>query len=215
MAQTTIGFEDFDGNETNLSNTANVADYGMAGGTGDDVFGRVNGQTGGVGIPFDVVDDTAVDVSGGRAGTNFPADQLGIAGQNTTVFFALNDMDAINVNNAVWTFSGWGAAVINEITIDIVAMGYFESASNDGFIIEAAIDGGAFQEIFRAVTNEAASKMYRPLDGGFVFTDDDPLELFIDGSSTAFGFLDKCDVATGNSRYYIGEFSKYVSKSSN
>ena len=198
MAQTTIGFEDFDGNETNLSNTVNIADYGMAGGTGGDVFGRVDGQAGGVGMPFDVADDTAVDVSGGRAGTNFPADQLGIAGQNTTAFFALNDMDAISVNNAVWTFSGWGAAVINEITIDIAAMGDFESASSDGFIIEAAIDGGAFQEIFRAATNEAASKTYRPLDGGFVFTDDDPLELFIDGSATAFGFLDKCDVTSGN-----------------
>jgi predicted extracellular nuclease len=198
IAQTVIGFEDFDGNEINLTNTANVADYGMAGGTGGDVFGRVDGQLGGVGMPFDVADDTQFDVSGAGAGSSFPADQLGIAGQNTTAFFALNDMDAININNATFTFSGWGAAVISDITIDLAAMGNFEAASSDGFIIEAAIDGGAFQEIFRGATNEAASKAYRPLDGGFVFTDDDPLELFIDGSSTAFGFLDKCDVASGN-----------------
>ncbi|MEH6763670.1 MAG: ExeM/NucH family extracellular endonuclease [Aequorivita antarctica] len=197
QAQTQIGLEDFDGNEINLTNTANIADYGMAGGTGGDVFGRVDGQLGGVGMPFDVADDTQFDVSGAGAGSSFPADQLGIAGQNTTAFFALNDMDAINVNNAVWTFSGWGSAVISDITIDLAAMGNFESASSDGFIIEAAIDGGAFQEIFRGATNEAASKTYRPLDGGFVFTDDDPLELFIDGSATAFGFLDKCDVTTG------------------
>lgn len=197
QAQTQIGLEDFDGNEINLTNTANIADYGMGGGTGGDVFGRVDGQLGGVGMPFDVADDTQFDVSGARAGSSFPADQLGIAGQNTTAFFALNDMDAINVNNAVWTFSGWGSAVISDITIDLAAMGNFESASSDGFIIEAAIDGGAFQEIFRGATNEAASKTYRPLDGGFVFTDDDPLELFIDGSAAAFGFLDKCDVTTG------------------
>lgn len=198
IAQTTIGFEDFDGNEINRTNTANVADYNMGGGTGGDVFGRVDGQPGGVGMPFDVADDTAFDVSGGGAGTSFPADQLGIAGQNTTAFFALNDMDGISVNNAVWTFSGWGSAVIENITIDIAAMGNFETASTDGFIIETSIDGGAFQEIFRAATNEAETKTYRPLDGGFVFSDDDPLELFIDGNGTAVGFLDKSDVATGN-----------------
>ncbi len=198
IAQTAIGFEDFDGNEINLTSTANVADYGMAGGTGGDVFGRVDGQLGGVGMPFDVADDTQFDVGGGGAGSSFPGDQLGIAGKNSTAFFALNDMDGVGVNNAVWTFSGWGSAVISSITVDIAAMGDFEAASSDGFIIEAAIDGGTFQEIFKASTNEAALKTYRPLDGGFVFIDDDPLELFIDGSTTAVGFLDKSDVTTGN-----------------
>ncbi len=205
ISQTVIGFEDFDGNNVNLSSAASVADYNNGGGTGGDVFGRVNGQAGGVGMPFDVADDTAFDVSGGGAGTSFPADQLGIAGQNTTAFFALNDMDAIGVNNAVWTFSGWGSAVVSDITIDIAAMGNFESASSDGFIIEAAIDGGAFQEIFRAATNEAATKTYRPLDGGFVFSDDDPLELFIDGNTTAVGFLDKSDATTGNFDTYTSQ----------
>lgn len=204
-AQTVIGFEDFDGNEINLSGSTNVANYGSGGGAGGDVFGRVNGQAGGIGMPFDVADDTAYNVSGGGAGSNFPADQLGIAGQNTTAFFALNDMDAVGVNDAVWTFSGWGDAVINSITIDLAAMGNFETASSDGFIIEAAVNGGAFQEIFRAVTNEAETKTYRPLDGGFVLTTDDPLELFIDGNLTAEGFLDKCDVVTGNFDTYTSQ----------
>lgn len=198
FSQTVIGFEDFDGGSVNLDSTTNVSDYGGAGGSGGDVFGTVNGQLGGNGMPFDVADDTAVDVSGARAGSNFPADQLGIAGENTTAFFAVNDADAVGVNNAVWTFTGWGSATITDILIDIAAMGDFEAGSSDGFLIEAAINGGTFQEIFRAATNEAAFKTYRPLDGGFVFADDDPLELFIDGSATPFGFLDKCVVATGN-----------------
>ncbi|EDM44108.1 extracellular nuclease [unidentified eubacterium SCB49] len=205
VAQTTIGFEDFDGNEMNLNGTLNVADYNNGGGTGGDVFGVVNGQPNGVGMPFDVADDSVFNVSGAGTGASFPADQLGIAGQNTTGFFALNDMDGINVNNAAWTFSGWGLAQIHNISIAIAAMGDFETSTSDGFIIEASIDDGVFQEIFKATTNESASKTYRPLDGGFVFTDDDPLELFIDGNATAIGFLDKSEVATGNFDTYTSE----------
>ncbi len=197
-AQTTLGLEDFDGNSVNLTSTTNVAEYGMAGGTGGDVFGVVDGQLGGNGMPFDVADDTVEDVSGARTGTNFPGDTSGIAGQNTTAFFALNDADGVGVNNAVWTFSGWGTATLSAITIDLAAIGDFETGSSDGFLIEAAVDGGAYQEIFRAATDESASKTYRALDGGFIPTENDPLELFIDGSATPVGFLDKCDSATGN-----------------
>ena len=69
--QTTLGFEDFDGNAVNLNATANVSDYLSGGGTGGDVFGRVDGQLGGNGMPFDVADDTAADVSGAMTGSNF------------------------------------------------------------------------------------------------------------------------------------------------
>jgi|GEM_PF-975897 len=196
FAQTTIGFEDFDGNAVNLSATANVADYDTA--TGGDVFGVVDGQLGGNGMPFDVADDTVEDVSGARTGTNFPGDASGLAGQHTTAFFALNDADGVGTNNAIWTFSGWGTATLSSITIDLGAIGDFEAASTDGFLIEAAVDGGAFQTIFRAATDETAFLTYRPLDSGTIFADDDPLELFIDGSATSVGFLDKCDPATGN-----------------
>mgnify|MGYP003142610780 FL=1 len=196
--QTTLGFEDFDGNAVNLNATANVSDYLSGGGTGGDVFGRVDGQLGGNGMPFDVADDTAADVSGAMTGSNFPADTRGIAGQNTTAFFALNDMDGVGVNNATWNFNGFGSATLTSIAIDIAAMGDFETSSSDGFLIEASIDGGLFQEIFRAETDEAASKTYRPLDSGTISTENDPLELFIDGSGTAIGVLDKCDPTTGN-----------------
>ena len=40
--------------------------------------------------------------------------------------------------------------------------------------------------------------MYRPMDDGGIFSDDDPLALFIDGSATSAGFLDKSDAATGD-----------------
>ncbi|WP_432411343.1 ExeM/NucH family extracellular endonuclease [Rasiella sp. SM2506] len=196
FAQTTLGFEDFDGNDVNLTNTANVANYNTA--TGGDVFGRVDGQAGGTGMPFDVADDTAADVSGARTGTNFPGDLSGLAGQNTTAFFALNDADGVAVNNATLTFSGWGTATLTSITMDLGAIGDFEASTTDGFLIEAAVDGGAYQEIFRAATDESASKTYRALDGGLVPDFNDPLELFIDGSATSVGFLDKCDPATGS-----------------
>tara|TARA_A100000171_G_scaffold52985_1_gene75012 strand:+ start:8091 stop:12812 length:4722 start_codon:yes stop_codon:yes gene_type:complete len=196
FAQTTIGLEDFDGNAVNLSATANVADYNTA--TGGDVFGRVDGQLGGNGMPFDVADDSVEDVSGARTGTNFPGDTSGLAGQNTTAFFALNDADGVAINNATWTFNGWGTAILSSIVMDLGAIGDFEAGSTDGFLIEAAIDGGAYQEIFRAATDESASKTYRALDGGLVPDFNDPLELFIDGSTTSVGFLDKCDPTTGN-----------------
>lgn len=202
-AQTVLGLEDFDGNSTNLTTTSNVADYNAGGGTGGDVFGRLDGQLGGNGMPFDMADDTTADVSGARTGAAFPGDVSGIAGANTTAFFGLNDMDGIGINNATWTFEGWGSAVITDIQIDMAAMGDFEASSSDGFIIEASINGGSFQEIFRAETDESAFKTYRPLDGGFVFSDDDPLALFIDGSPSAFGILDKSEVATGNFDTYI------------
>lgn len=198
-AQTTLGFEDFDGNALNLNSTTNVAEYGMAGGIGGDVFGRVDGQSGGIGMPFDVADDTAVDVSGARMGGNFSGDTSGLAGQNSTAFFALNDADGVPgaPNNATWTFSGWGAATLSSIEVNLAAIGDFEASSKDGFLIEASVDGGAFQELFRAATNESASKTYRALDGGFVPDLNDPLELFIDGNPTSAGFLDKCDPVTG------------------
>ena len=201
--QITLASEDFDGGSVNLFSTTNVDDYGATGGSGGDVFGRVDGRLNGTGMPFDVADDTVEDVSGARTGSSFPTDQLGIAGQNTTSFFALNDADGVGVNNALWVFSGWGTATIFDIQIDIAAMGDFEASSSDGFLIEASLDSGPFQEIFKATTDEAAFKSYRPLDGGFVFSDDDPLELFIDGATTSIGFLDKCDPLTGNFDTYV------------
>ena len=74
-----IAFEDFDGGAVNLINTDNVFDYDAGEGALGDVFGRVDGST--TGMPFDVVDDTVADISGGGIR---PSDTLGLAGQNTS-----------------------------------------------------------------------------------------------------------------------------------
>jgi len=189
-----LGFEDFDGGAINVSGTANVFDYNSGGGTGGDVFGRVSpGFAAGTGMPFDVADDTVADVSGSGV---FAADELGLAGQNTSAFFAMNDADAVGVNDATWTFNLGAGAVVTDITMDLAGLGDFEASSSDGFTVFAQLDGGGFQEIFKATTDESAFKTYRPLDNGFVFSDDDPLRLAIDGVDTGI-FLDKSDPNTG------------------
>ena len=198
-----IGYEDFDGGAINLNSTSNVFDFNAGGGTAGDVFGRVSAWNGGAGTggPFDVYDDSVADVSGGGM---FAGDVLGIAGQNTSAFFAMNDSDAVldatgaPLNNAVWRFDITSAIAITDITIDIAAMGDFEATSTDGFLIEAQIDGGGWVEIYRGRTNEALAHTYRAMDGGATPLLQDPLEIFIDGSAAAAGILDKSDAATGN-----------------
>jgi hypothetical protein len=194
-----VGFEDFDGGAINLSSTSNVFDFNAGGGTLGDVFGRVSPFNGGAGtgMPFDVADDSVADVSGGGV---FPGDLIGISGQNGTAFFAMNDMDGSGmpqiINDATWTFDISSAISLTDVTIDIAALGDFEASSLDGFQIYAQIDGGGFVEIFRGVVDEDAFKDYRPMDDGGVFSDDDPLELFIDGTATGI-YLDKADAGTG------------------
>lgn len=195
-----LGLEDFDGGAINLSGTANVFDYNAGGGTAGDVFGRVGAAVnGGPGMPFDMADDSVADVSGAGA---FAGDTLGLAGQNTSAFFGMNDMDGNidgngnSLNNAVWSFNLGAGAVITDISIDIAALGDFEASSTDGFLIEARTDGGTYQTIFEARTDEAAFHTYRAFDGGFVFSDDDPLRLAIDGGAFV-SILDKSDAATG------------------
>jgi hypothetical protein len=194
-----IGREDFDGGAVNLLSTTNVFDFDSGGGSDGDVFGRVTRFAGGLGtgMPSDVADDSVVDVSGGGVS---PGDLLGIAGQHTSGFFAMNDMDgagAPGFTDATWTFDISSALSIDNIQVDLAAMGDFESASSDGFLIEARVDANPFREIFRVRTNESAFKDYRPMDDGGVFSDDDPLEVFIDEAVMSVGFLDKAIPATG------------------
>jgi hypothetical protein len=198
------GYENFDGGAVNLNGTSNVFPFNGGGGTVGDVFGTVSQFAGGSGTggPFDVYDDSVADTSGGGA---FPADALGIAGQNSTGFFAMNDSDGFtpSVNNAVWNFDISGATLgLTDISIDIAAMGDFEASSTDGFLIEAQIDGGGYQEIFKGRTDEALSHTYRPMDGGTAVLLNDPLVLSIDGVTTGI-VLDKSDAATGAFDTYV------------
>jgi len=192
-----IAQENFDGGAVNLVSTQNVVNYTLQS-TGD-VFARVSRSDGGLGTggPFDVWDDSVVGNSGGAP---FPTDTLGIAGQNSSAFFAMNDPDGLNAfgnnNNAVWSFDVSSAPSLTTIKIDIAAMGDFEASSSDGFLIEARLDGGQWLKIFQGITDESASKDYRALDAGTVVTLNDPLELFIDEVATGI-FLDKADSLTG------------------
>jgi hypothetical protein len=193
-----VGFEDFDGGDINLTGAANVFDYNAGGGSLGDVFGRVsNFSNGGTGMPFDVADDTVQSVSGGTVSAS---DALGIAGQNTSAFFALADADGSagpGLPDATWTFDISSAISITDISIDLAAMGDFEFSSQDGFRIEAQIDGGGYQTMFLATSDDSANKTYRAMDGGATPNLNDPLELFIDGAGTSVGFLDKADAVTG------------------
>ncbi len=199
-----IGFEDFDGGAVNLSGTTNVFTYDPTGGGGPgtggafgDAFGIVSSvNSGGVGGTFGLWDDTTVDNSGGGI---FADDTVGLGATATTAFFGLDDADGASgpgVTFANWSFDVSSATTLTNIQIDIGAMGDFESA--DGFLIEAQLDGGGFQTIFQGITDEDISKTYRPLEDGNATTLNDPLELFIDGSATGAGLLDKADSITGN-----------------
>ncbi len=193
-----VARENFDGGALNLLGTSNVFDFNAGGGTVGDCFGRVSQWAGGTGTggPFDVWDDSVTNTSGGGV---FPTDTLAVAGQNSSAFFGLNDMDGFLplVNNATWTFDISGALTIHSIKMRLGAMGDFETASTDGFLVEARIDAGAYQEIFKGRTDEAAQKTYRAFDDGDVqAVVQDPLELYIDGVATDT-FLDKSDPVTG------------------
>ena len=197
-----IAYEDFDGGAFNLIGSTNVLDYNAGGGSGGDVFGRVGPfYLGDPGMPYDMGDDTVADVSGGGV---YIADALALAGQYTTAFFGLNDMDGPDgpgFTFAEWSFDISSAATIDGVQIDIGALGDFETASSDGFMIEAQVDGGGYVQIFRGETDEAAFYTYRPFDNGFIFSDDDPLMLYIDG--VAANYLDKSDPATGAFDTYL------------
>ena len=123
-----IAFEDFDGGAFNLNSTSNVFFYGAGGGAVGDVMGIVsNFSTGGVGMPFDMADDTVADVSGG--GIN-AGDTLGLAGQNSSAFFGMNDMDGADAPGftaSTWSFDISSAVSLTSIQMDIGALGDFEA----------------------------------------------------------------------------------------
>lgn len=196
-----IGFEDFDGGAINLNGTTNVFDYGAGGGSGGDIFGRAEPFV--TGMPFDLGDDSAADVSGDGTGSPFPTDARGLIGQNSSAIFGLVDSNG-NIdgagnplNNAVWSFDISSAITIDSIDIDMGAIGDWEASSDDGFRVEAQIDGGGYQTIFLARPDESIDPFtYRAMDSGFIPMENDPLRLTIDGAIDA-GLLDKSDAATG------------------
>ncbi len=192
-ADVIVAQEDFDGGALNLSGMQNVGPFPGAGGDFQNVFGVVLGANqGGGGMPRAVADDTIASVSGSGVS---PGDSLGIAGSATGTFFAMDNPDQVN-NNAVWSFDISSSPGLTRVQMDLAAMGNFNNGQ--GFLVEAQIDTGGYQSIFQASPDTSTSGFqYRVMDGGAAFSYDNPLQVFIDGSSTAAGFLNKSDSLSG------------------
>lgn len=191
-----VGFEDFDGGAVNLIGTANVFDHDPVGGgySAGDAFGRVVPFSA-IGMPFDLADDSVAGVSGGAP---FAGDTRGILGQNSTAAFGMVDSDGLGgLNNATWTFDISSAIAIQNIQIDIGAIGDWELSSSDGFLVQARIDANPLVDIFQGIPDESIDPYtYRPMDGGYIPAENDPLVLSIDGAATGI-VLDKSDPVTG------------------
>ena len=118
-------------------------------------------------IPFAVLDDSL---------NIFPGDTLGIITEgNTDVFFGAVDTE--NPDNsgpvsATWAFDVSGAELGLVLSIDMGAMGDFESS--DFFEWSYSIDGGATMTAFASSVDEAGSHTYT-LEGGLMVTLDDPM----------------------------------------
>jgi hypothetical protein len=190
-----IGFEDFDGGALNLASTLNVVDHDPATDrhSAGDAFGRVV-PFGANGMPFDLADDSVAGVSGGSP---FGADTRGILGQNSTAAFGMADADGTLRNNATWVFDISSAISIQNIQIDIGAIGDWEVSAEDGFLIQARVDANSLVDIFQGTPDESIDPYtYRAMDGGAIPSENDPLVLFIDGVATGT-VLDKSDPVTG------------------
>ena len=118
-------------------------------------------------IPFSVLDDSLVI---------FPTDNLGIVKDgNLDEFFGVVDTE--NPQNsgpvsATWTFDVSAASLGLVLSIDMGAMGDFESS--DSFEWTYSIDGGPVSTAFASTVDQAASFTY-VLEGGLNRTLNDPM----------------------------------------
>lgn len=220
-----IAGEDFDGGAVNLTSSDlpdtssqttggdffGVGAIGTAG-AGTEDWPQGYPSTGGLGVPFAIADDTAADVSGGRAGSPFAADDEGIFGQNRDVnnaFFGVSDNDAIPDNTAGWTFNiAGGSDLVLNIDIGSHIDGDFAYPTDAVLTFTASIDGGPAQTTFTiAPASTPAGFAFRPLDGG---ANETPLNVLqvtganrvtktLAGGGGAAGntILDKATVSTG------------------
>lgn len=123
-------------------------------------------------IPYAVLDDSF---------SIYAADNLGIIKEgNTDEFFGATDTqngDNAGPVSAEWVFDISGASGALALSIDMGAMGDFESS--DYFVWEYSIDGGAVETAFASTVDEAGSYTYI-LDGGSDYPLDDPM--LVDGT---------------------------------
>lgn len=125
-------------------------------------------------IPFALVDDSV---------SIFTSDDQGIVGESDTEeFFGIVDTvngDPVNdTANATWTFDISGVGSLDSISIDLAAMGDFETS--DEYLWEARIvnaDNNSFPpftSLFSVVVDKTATQTY-VLDSGNTFTLPDPM----------------------------------------
>ena len=122
-------------------------------------------------IPFAVLDDSLA---------TFPADSGGIVDDNNLDEF-FGATDTINGDNpddlpytATWVFDTSGVTDPMNLTVDIGAMGDFETS--DTFEFAASIDSATATPLITPTVDEDATLDYT-LAGGAVFTEDDPLAI--------------------------------------
>ena len=159
-AQTTLGFDDFDGGETFTSRTI-TPDNSLNGGTFStsifDVFGIVDRT-----VNFDFSDDTLImpTFTGMHASTV------------TDNFFGTEDIEnndnPSGTGSLVYVIDVSGATDL-VFSADFAAWGDFESSvggTNDVNFITASIDGGAPQTIMELIVEEDLTQTYIYEDGG-------------------------------------------------
>ena len=164
-----IASDDFDSPTNLISHTVTVDQNFMNLG---DIWGATSAYTGNpTNTPFALVDDTNP-----ACANYFPADNNGIIPCNYgNRFFGMNDTenpDNMGPVSAEWVFDVSDAINLTGITIDMGAMGDFES--NDNFTWSYSIDGGPVTNIFVMAANESATADYNMFNGN-VITLNDPM----------------------------------------
>ncbi len=136
-----------------------------------DMWGIGNSYSGPpVNTPFSVIDDTNP-----ACANYFPNDNQGVIPCSYgNQFFGMTDTenpDNMGPVSAEWVFNIASATNLTAITIDMSAMGDFET-SNDHFVWSYSIDGGPSTIIFDMMPDESASADYTLFDGSVVTLND-------------------------------------------
>ncbi|HFA51480.1 MAG TPA: hypothetical protein ENJ95_20900 [Bacteroidetes bacterium] len=165
-----IASDDFDSPTNLISRTVTVD---MAFVNLGDIFGVANPFSGAPNFaPFSLIDDTNISCF-----NSSPTDNQGVIPCDYgNQFFGMVDTE--NPNNmgpvsAEWVFDISYAANLSSISMDMSAMGDFET-SNDVFLWSYSIDGAPFTTIFTMVPDESINATYT-LQNGSTRTLNDPM----------------------------------------
>jgi hypothetical protein len=168
-------------NLSSFDQTPSLADVEGTWGAGD-WFGQLDPTSPpAAGIPYSIADDSAGDR---------PTDTLGVvdsspdsnatsytSGYKSDKYFGVADIENSNFSGtatATWDFNISGAAQVTEISIDMGAMGNFESA-NDRFDWFYQIDSGPRTPLFTSSIGEGTVPTYIMANGNAITDLPDPV----------------------------------------